>query len=447
MFCKPLQLFEYSKTPIPHDLSRPEVHAIERVNRRITQRDRLGANVLEITYSEGVPQNIKTSSYVGVVRIGRRTIQILPKVLKYIDKSDANPESHPQRFIIRNLLYMLSFAQNLPIKEADISTLRKVDDDFFEVLIYLFAKNLLDLITKNVNKSYIDREENVSFLKGKILFNEHISNNAVFKHRFFTRFGEFSEDNRLNQILKYTTHLLLNVSTNFSNLKLLQQIAFVLSEITFTKITISDFERVHLTRLNSEFEPILNLCKLFISQSSVELSVDKISTFSFVFDMNVLFERFIGEFIKRKFHADYEKITLQGPSKLFIEKKVVDSNELSGAFQMRPDIMLETKGPSAQTLIIDTKYKLLEEDKKEGVSQPDLYQMHAYSRKYSCVNIVMLYPQYDASSKHVDFHIDEGSIIHVRTVNLCRDLKRDKEKLRNELKEVLNVAKVCETTC
>ena len=60
---------------------------------------------------------------------------------------------------------------------------------------------------------------------------------------------------------------------------------------------------------------------------------------------------------------------------------------------MRPDIVLETKGPSAQTLIIDTKYKLLEEDKKEGVSQPDLYQMHAYSRKYSCVDVVMLYPQ------------------------------------------------------
>ena len=193
------------------------------------------------------------------------------------------------------------------------------------MLIYLFAKNLLDLITKNVNKSYIDREENVSFLKGKILFNEHITNNAVFQDRFFARFDEFSEDNRLNQILKYTTHLLLNVSADFSNLKLLQQIAFVLSEITFTKVTISDFEQVHLTRLNMEFEPILNLCKLFISQSSVELSVDKISTFSFVFDMNVLFERFISEFIKREFHADYEKITLQGPRKHFVENKVVDS--------------------------------------------------------------------------------------------------------------------------
>jgi len=87
----------------------------------------------------------------------------------------------------------------------------------------------------------------------------------------------------------------------------------VLDYISFKKITINDFDHVHLTRLNNEFEPVLNLCKLFISQSSVELSVDKIDTFSFIFDMNALFEKFIGEFIKREFSDIYDTITLQGP--------------------------------------------------------------------------------------------------------------------------------------
>ncbi len=87
----------------------------------------------------------------------------------------------------------------------------------------------------------------------------------------------------------------------------------MLDDISFKKITINDFDHVHLTRLNNEFEPVLNLCKLFISQSSVELSVDKIDTFSFIFDMNALFEKFIGEFIKREFSDIYDTITLQGP--------------------------------------------------------------------------------------------------------------------------------------
>jgi 5-methylcytosine-specific restriction enzyme subunit McrC len=441
---EPLQLFEYTQTDIPRDFSRREVVAIERFNRYIKQRDRLSTNVLEIVYSDGEPRSIKTSSFVGVVKIGKRTIQILPKILKYIDQNDPNPDSHPQRFVIRNLLYMLSFVKRLPLTEVDVAALRRTDDNFFEVFIFLFAKNLLTLITRSLDKNYVDHEEDVTFLKGKIKFKEHIIRNAVLKHRFFAQFDEFSEDNMLNQILKYTTHIMLNVSTSFSNLRLLQQIAFVLDGISFKKVVLSDFARVHLTRLNKEFGPVLSLAELFISHSSVELSVDTLSTFSLVFDMNVLFERFIGEFIRREFDTDYKAITLQGPAKRFVENKIVNNEAVGPVFQMRPDIVLDSVGPPPQRLIIDTKYKLLEgQDKKEGVSQPDLYQMHAYSKKYGCANVVMLYPQFESSAKCFDFYIDEESIVHVRTVKLCRDLRLNKQDLRKELEDVLHVASTC----
>ena len=143
----------------------------------------------------------------------------------------------------------------------------------------------------------------------------------------------------------------------------------MLDDISFKKITINDFDHVHLTRLNNKFEPVLNLCKLFISQSSVELSVDKIDTFSFIFDMNALFEKFIGEFIKREFSDIYDTITLQGPRRWFVKNKVVDNEGMGVAFQMRPDIVFEKKGPPAEKLIIDTNYKLLQrQDKKEGLA-------------------------------------------------------------------------------
>jgi len=219
----------------------------------------------------------------------------------------------------------------------------------------------------------------------------------------------------------------------------------VLDDISFKKITINDFDHVHLTRLNNEFEPVLNLCKLFISQSSVELSVDKIDTFSFIFDMNALFEKFIGEFIKREFSDIYDTITLQGPRRWFVKNKVVDNEGMGVAFQMRPDIVLEKKGPPAEKLIIDTKYKLLQrQDKKEGVSQSDLYQMHAYATRYLCTNFVMLYPQFERTAKSFDFQIDQGPIVHIRMINLCRNLKKEKEKLRNDSKDILDEVSPCE---
>jgi len=220
---------------------------------------------------------------------------------------------------------------------------------------------------------------------------------------------------------------------------LLQQLAFMLDDVSFTRIGLSDFKRVHLTRLNEEYAPILNLCKLFISQSSVELSADEMATFSFIFDMNVLFEEFIGEFIKREFQGEYSSIRLQPADKFLVDEKIVGHVRQGSVFRMRPDIILQKGGgDSAGRLILDTKYKRLGGlDNKEGVSQSDLYQMHAYSKKYDCPSVVMLYPQTSKESKRFDFCIDSFTVVHIRTVNLCRDLRADKEGLHNELAEIL----------
>jgi 5-methylcytosine-specific restriction enzyme subunit McrC len=109
---------------------------------------------------------------------------------------------------------------------------------------------------------------------------------------------------------------------------------------------------------------------------------------------------------------------------------------------MRPDIILQKdSGDRAARFILDTKYKRLGGlDRKEGVSQSDLYQMHAYSKKYDCPCVVMLCPQTSKESKRFDFCIDGLTVVHIRTVNLCRDLRLDKDGLRNELSEVLRAA-------
>jgi 5-methylcytosine-specific restriction enzyme subunit McrC len=432
-------LFEYSEKRIDDldaQFTQRDFDRIENFNTKIRALKHLGTNVLEVVYSHGRPKSLRTTSFVGVIPIGNWTIEILPKTTKDVDKDES------RRQAVRNLLYMLSFTKKLTVKEVDVSTLHKVDDDFFEVLIYLYAKNLIETIARNLFKNYVNREENLTFLKGKLKFNDHITRNTVFAHRFFAQFDEFSEDNILNRIFKYTTYLLLHKSRNFENVKLLQQLALMLDDISFTRIGLSDFKRVHLTRLNEEYAPLLNLCKLFISQSSVELSADEMATFSFIFDMNVLFEEFIGEFIKREFGSEYSSIRLQPADKFLVDEKIVGHLRQGSVFRMRPDIILQKDSRDhASRLILDTKYKRLGGlDKKEGVSQSDLYQMHAYSKKYDCPSVVMLYPQTSKESKSFDFYIDGSTVVYVRTVNLCRDLRVDIDGLRAELLEILRAA-------
>ena len=277
---------------------------------------------------------------------------------------------------------MLSYTRKLNIKEFDLASLNKVNDNFFEILIFLFVKNLLALIQNNISKEYIAKEDNLPFIRGKLQFQNHIKRNLVTRTNFYLCYDEFCEDNILNRIFKYTTHLLINATKSFNNLKLLQELQFLFNDISLRKVSADDFKKVNLTRLNKIYEPALNLAKIFISQSSLEMSADNISTFSFVFDMNSLFEEYVGEMIRRSCHNRFPYITMQRPCRNLVESKIENGEDFGPVFNMKPDIALG-QSYNHPEIIIDTKYKMLENgNKKEGVSQQDMYQMNSYSKKY-----------------------------------------------------------------
>ena len=435
------QMFEHDelKRGDPRfNLEDKELLQIERFNRKMRARGTLKKNLINVSYDAfGLP-SIRSTSYVGVFKTGKRTIQILPKIAKK-SPEDSDSSEAVFRSALRNLLFMLNFTRRLPIKEVDLSRLTRVDDNFFEFLIHIFAKNTLELLKRNLFKEYTEREENLLFLKGKIKFIPHIKHNAALKHRFYAEFDDFSVDNLLNQILKYTTYLLLDKCSSLDNSKKLQKIFFMLDEVSLRAIVPQQFSKLKLTRLNSEFEPIVNLCQLIIEHAALELRAGQLDVFSLVFDMNVLFEEFIGEFIKREFAHEFGEITLQKPAVNFAQK-YVNGVKPQGVLRMKPDIVLQKKDGEPK-LIVDTKYKeLTGQGKKEGAYPSDIYQMYAYSKKYNSPNVIMLYPQFREQKKASVFDVGDGTKIHIRTVNVCRDLKSDRKALREELQIALSCA-------
>jgi 5-methylcytosine-specific restriction endonuclease McrBC regulatory subunit McrC len=59
---------------------------------------------------------------------------------------------------------MLSYTKKLNVQETDIAQLAEIDD-LFEIYIYIFVKELLQLLKKDFEKNYNDIRENSSFLK------------------------------------------------------------------------------------------------------------------------------------------------------------------------------------------------------------------------------------------------------------------------------------------
>jgi len=78
---------------------------------------------------------------------------------------------------------------------------------------------------------------------------------------------------------------------------------------------------------------------------------------------------------------------------------------------MQHDIFLTSKDRTNRQIIIDTKYKLREQDfksdPKKGVSQGDIYQMVSYAFKRGVRDIILVYP----NVSEVLHSLDEFKII------------------------------------
>ena len=105
---------------------------------------------------------------------------------------------------------MLSYAyQNLQQK-----TYEKILTESFENVQDLFASiisiGLASQLKQGLSRIYIEKQDNLSALKGKINIGESIYLKIHNNHKIACNFDELSENHYMNQILKTTTLLLIN---------------------------------------------------------------------------------------------------------------------------------------------------------------------------------------------------------------------------------------------
>ncbi len=437
---KTVTLFEYSAPERPED--RDRLKKLENRLRRINK-------VTKATIFEPSWGTVKARNYVGIITVGKTTIQILPKLYRK-DWEDEDQKSYDKKVeeATRNLLFMLSFTKRLKLKEAGLSRLKKERSDLYESIVYLFAKNLLETLKRNYRRDYERRTEDLRFVKGKVVLSRQIRKPV--HDRIHCSYFELSEDNMINRILKYTCHLLSSRVKSRENWLLLQNILSIFDGVTLVPVRILDFEKIRFNRLNEDYEPFINLSRLFLENMSLELQSSQFRTFSLLFDMNVLFEEFIGEFLRKHrgdILGDTEfsncQIHLQTKRRWLIERP-------KHSFRLIPDIIFTEDGKNIK-LIIDTKYKILDSCKPYfGVSQDDIYQVFAYSKKFKCSKIVLLYPWDERigdhskgtgllNSDHLPYKFDDQTKLYIATVDLKSGDLRDKnnlEKLRKNLNKL-----------
>lgn len=379
---------------------------------------------------------LQARQFVGVLRLGRCTIQILPKV----HRSSDHPQS--EQDATRNLLLMLDYAGALGIQEINQASLKGAAD-WFEVLIYLFALQLQRQWLKGVTHSYQPIDALLPVLKGKWRLSAQI-HRPEHKHLFSVTYDDFTADNPLNRVLRYVVEQLWQLTRDGQNRQMLSELRYWMDGVTLLPaVTPQMTRRITLTRLNQQYEPLLNLARLFLEGLGLELSASDQTAYAFLLDMNQLFEGFLTGFIQRH-RKQVVPEALQGCQLLPQGKNTtfyLARHRGKGVFKLKPDLVF--RQGAHYPLLMDFKYKELDPgDRKLGITTADFYQMYAYLNRFKAGQVTLIYPQTAEMTGPVgsrfELEEDQGAIRAV-TINLLRDLTATNEKqaLMAELRQIL----------
>ena len=358
---------------------------------------------------------IKTKSWVGVIKYKNLHLEILPKLISADANNDGEISEAERSIILKNLIFMLSYTKNLDIKTNDNAKLSTEKNPFIEILIREFATSLFEALKRLTPKRYVREEENLNYLKGKIKFSENIRYNCTNQAKFYCEYDEFSENNLLNQLFLFVSTCLYNISNNSNNKKTLKFIINYYSDISFVRFDKFKVRKIKLTRNQELFKKAFNLAKMFVEQTSVDLSKNKFENITLIWDMNKLFEEFIFELIKRKI-PECEAIA-QKPKRLLKKENVTRRDT-------RIDILIQKP-----QVIIDTKYKKFTDF--DDISSADIYQVTTYCLLHNYKRAILLYPQYDKKVPDICYYqlncAENNYHIDFCTVNLKNNDLKDKE--------------------
>ena len=203
-----------------------------------------------------------------------------------------------------------------------------------------------------------------------------------------------------NRIIKFTCKALANETDSPDNKKLIRNILIRLNEVSDVRCVPADCDGIRLSRLHRQYHVILSMSKMFLLNQTTSYSLSSQDSFCFLFPTELLFEGFIGGFIKETLEGN-ARVRLQASELTLISDVVYDGQSLGKAFTMRHDILVEHK--ELGVFVLDTKYKHLSrfegnDDVKKSVtdevSQNDLYQVIEYAAHRDLSEAYLLYPMY-----------------------------------------------------
>lgn len=376
---------------------------------------------MRISYKRNVGRIITIKNYVGLIQLKNGyQIQVLPKINFSSSKDVCNEDTK------RNFLNMLRSMRDFPSKVFNDANLKIGQMNLYEIFINMYLQEVRKLVKHGIKSTYISWEDNNNFFKGKLLTSQHIRKNIIHKERFFVSYDEFHPNRPENKLIKSTLFKLQKLTTSAKNSQEIRQLLIAFETVDLSSNYSLDFAKIQIDRNTQDYEVLMKWSKVFLFDKSFTTFSGSSSARALLFPMERVFESFIAQQIKKVLIPEGWQVFTQ-------DKGYYLFTSPNKCFALKPDIVCRRDD---KTIIMDTKWKNIDKSEKEnyGISQSDMYQMYAYSKKYKTSDIWLLYPINDKMRDHSDIIFESGDGTNVRIFfidieNIDSSLKELKYKL------------------
>jgi 5-methylcytosine-specific restriction enzyme subunit McrC len=357
------------------------------------------------------PSTIRFNQYVGVVRQGELLIEMLPKL-------DALPAPTQVRHA---LLAMLAEVYDLDVRSSELTTFLEVNEPFSVALARLYSTRLSEAVRRGLRNDYVTQEELLPYLRGKVNWSTYAKMQVSRRLEFPCRFDERSADIPLNRILKAALNRVTAMLDRGRSASIVTELRHAMSDVSDIRPSAELLSQVRTDRMSRHLEPLSNLAKLILRNAAPDeygAPQSRRATYALAWDMNVLFEEYVGRIAMRILARTGWDVVLQDAN---LHLAVATATRRP-AFLLKPDIVVRSEG--RPVVVADTKWKRLDVTASHlGVSQIDVYQLLAYAERYKVERAYLIYPHQPLLGLpgiKREFDTQSGVRLGIATLDLAR---------------------------
>lgn len=358
---------------------------------RTLRRARHGLTITEIaaTQDSVVARVGPKNGFAGSVTLpGGRAVVVHPK---------ARINSLPE-------MLALAYRTFAPPPPAGITSVTQVQPS--DWLLVQLANEINTLMDSGLRRGYVERREQLPFVRGRTY---PVTNPARLPF-LDCEYTDFVVDTPENRLLRSALEVLVPAVRNLSVRRMYDDALLQLSRVEPTRLDVSQFDQIQLTRLNQHYLPSLRLAKLALEGFGVTDRTGPLTAPAFFVLMWQVWENSVQSAL-----SDAGVRQLRSKPR-YRKAFAYNSGQPKLAVTLEPDLVV---GPRTRPrLAVDLKWApalVTNRAGKLSFNNSHLYQIGTYTTALGCDGI-LLYPQMTTPVNTT--YLFNGHKINIRTVDL-----------------------------